>query len=116
MSEVVRAPLPRQAYGVHPVRVSMHVDGDYTYLGGYVPRQLYIYDVSDKTSPTFVSSITLYSTSPSGYIHSNFHDIWYDDGYVYTAHRGTGITIMVNVTDPSTPVQTDTRNDGYSFK
>jgi hypothetical protein len=59
MSKVVRVLLPPPAYGVHPVRVSMDVDGDYTYLGGYVPRQLYIYDVSDKTSPTFVSSITL---------------------------------------------------------
>ena len=37
----------------------MHVDGDYAYLGDYVQRQLYIYDVSDKTSPTFVS-LTFY--------------------------------------------------------
>jgi len=85
----------------------MHVKGDYAYLADYVPKQLYIYNVADKTSPYFVSSLTASS--------HNLHDIWYDDGYVYTATRGGGIT-MVNVTDPSAPVTTSTSYTGYTFK
>ena len=108
MVEVGRAKLPeRDGADYDHARVTMHVHGDYAYLGDYSTIQLWIYNVSNKTSPHLVSTLQL----PS----NNLHDIWYADGYVYTGHRFGGIN-MINVTDPGSPVIVDYRNDGYIHK
>jgi len=105
MTEVGKVQLPSYAdTRMNPVRVKMHVDGDYVYIGDYVSREVYIYNVADKSSPNRVSRIQTQ--------YGNIHDIWYDDGYVYTGHRGGGIT-MINVTDPSAP--SIARNIGVGY-
>ncbi|MBN1352000.1 T9SS type A sorting domain-containing protein [candidate division KSB1 bacterium] len=74
----------------------MHVEGDYVYLVKYGgPEKFCVVNVSDKTAPWIEGQI-------NDLPFSNAHDLWYGNGYAYTAHRYGGVN-MIDVANPGSP-------------
>ena len=104
LQEVGRISIPGQG------RMLMHVDGDYVYVARYGnPKTFGVVNVSDKSTPWIEGQI---GDLP---IFSNVHDLWYSNGYAYTAHRSGGVN-MINVSDPVAPYVQDTVDTNYTHR
>ena len=104
LQEIGRISIPGQG------RMLMHVDGDYVYVARYGnPKTFGVVNVSDKSTPWIEGQI---GDLPN---FSNVHDLWYSNGYAYTAHRSGGVN-MINVSDPVAPYVQDTVDTNYTHR
>jgi hypothetical protein len=106
LGEVGRINIPGTSSGFH-----YHVDGDYAYVvkRGYPsgPETFSVVNVSDKTAPFIQGQI---SNLP---FHNAF-DLWYGNGFAFTAHRFGGVN-MIDVSNPEAPVVISTVPSTYTF-
>ncbi|MBN2088948.1 T9SS type A sorting domain-containing protein [candidate division KSB1 bacterium] len=88
--EVGRITIPGRGW------VNMHVAGNYVYLVKYgEPEKFCVVNVTDRSNPRIEGQI-------NDLPFSNAHDLWYANGFAYTAHRFGGVN-MIDVTNPGAP-------------
>ena len=78
--------------------INVFVQGDYAYVASTLSDRFSVFDISDPTNPTFVSSIT--STQLD-----NAHDVFVQGNYAYVTSVEGRAFIVINITNPASPSQ-----------
>ncbi len=106
LDEVGRINIPGTASGL-----GYHVDGNYAYVvrRGFPsgPETFRVVNISNKSAPFIEGQI-------SDLPFNNAFDMWYGNGFAFTAHRFGGVN-MIDVSNPASPFVTSTAPSTYTF-